>query len=126
LKIPIVKSTPEGNSKGKYSSNKLRRESSFLSLIGGGILTLFGVIAIYQSPLLGYFTITILNVQNLQVGGVAIIILGITAIICARWASTFVLGTVLLAISISTGSTGGAFIFLGAFLGLISRFLKKT
>jgi hypothetical protein len=61
-----------------YRFNKLQRAGWILSLIGGAILTLFGLIAVCQSPLLGYFTITILSVQNLQVGGVATIILGIT------------------------------------------------
>ncbi len=96
-----------------------------LSYIGGTLLIVFGLIAVYRDPFLSYFTITILSVQNLLAGGIATIILGLIAIFCARWASTLVFGGVLLAVSISTGSIGGALIFLGAFLGLISRPLKE-
>jgi hypothetical protein len=100
--------------------------AGILALLGGAFLVAFGLMSIYPSAYLNYFTFTVpvLGSQNLFLGGVATVALGILAIVSARWATKPVLGLLLLAVSIVAGGVGGALVFLSAVFGLVSKPIK--
>ena len=109
---------------GEFNLNSLAYAGYILALIGGVILVIFGLISIFSSPFIGFFTASILGGLSALAGGIVTLILGIIAIVGARQVSTIVWAVVLLIIGIIAGGIGGILVFLGALLGLISTLTK--
>jgi hypothetical protein len=107
---------------GECSLNSLAYAGYILALIGGILLVIFGVIAIFSSPFVGFFTASILGGLSALGSGIVTLVLGIIALAGARFVSTIVWGIVLLIVGLIAGGIGGVLVFIGALLGLISRF----
>ncbi len=106
--------------------NSLAYAGYILALIGGIILVILGVISIFSSPFVGFFTASFLGGLSAFTGGVVNVILGVVAIAGARWVSRPIWGVILLVIGILAGGIGGVLVFLGALLGLISALTQKS
>ncbi len=105
------------------SSHALHISSAVLALVGGAVLIAFGLIAIFPSRLLDYFTFTVpvLATQSLFTGGVLTVLLGAISVAAATCTSKWACSAALFAVSVAVGGVGGSLVLLSAFFGLISR-----
>jgi hypothetical protein len=106
--------------------NSLAYAGYIIALIGGIIILIFGVITLFSSPFIGIFNASFLGGLSAFVRGIIAIILGIVAIAGAKYVSTLAWGIVLLIVGVLAGDLGGALVFFGALLGLISTLIYKN
>jgi hypothetical protein len=94
-----------------------------LALVGGVILALFGFVSWIGNTILLPFTA--LATLGSAAHGFITLVIGIIAMIGSKYVSRLDWGIVLLILGIVAGGLGGTLVFLGALLGLISRFIKE-
>jgi hypothetical protein len=97
-----------------------------LALIGGIIILIVGIITLFSSPFVGILNASFLSGIDAFARGILAILLGIVAIIGSKYVSTLAWGIVLIIVGIIAGDLGGALVFFGALLGLISTVIYKT
>ncbi len=106
--------------------NSLAYAGWILAVIGGVILVIFGLISVFSSPFVGIFTLSLVSGLSALFSGIVFLIAGVIAIAGAKWASNIFWGIVLLIVGFIAGGIGGALVFLGGVLGLISRLMKHS
>lgn len=92
----------------------------YLSLIGGILMILFGLLA-FAMNFGGYYFY-----WGFAYGGIVTLIMGVIAIVGARSASTLVWAIVLIIVGLIGGGLGGLLVLLGGILGLIAALSKKV
>ena len=109
------------------SSSSLAYAARILVLVGGILMVLFGVLSLlslaftfpFRSPLED------LNIIS-RASGLISVILGIVAIIGAKFSNTLVWSIVLIIIGYLGSGIGGLLVLIGGILGLVSVLIKKT
>jgi len=92
-----------------------------LSLIGGILLVLFGLINLIDSVFLIFSPIAFLGKT---VYSLVEIILGIICIIGSKWVKNITWTIILLILGIVAGGIGGTLVVLGALIGLLIKLVK--
>lgn len=103
-------------------ANSLAYAGYILSLIGGILIVVFGLLGFFGSAFLIFSPIQFLDRAVFSLVG---IVIGIICIIGSRYVSTLVWGIILLVLGIVAGGLGGTLVALGALLGLVSTLIKS-
>lgn len=109
------------------SSSSLAYAGRILVLVGGILMVLFGLLSLlslaftipFRSPLED------LNILS-RAYGLIPVILGIVAIIGAKYSNTLVWAIILIVIGYLGGGIGGLLVLIGGILGLVSVLIKKA
>jgi hypothetical protein len=104
------------------SSTSVSSIAYYLALIGGILMVIFGLLALFGSFGAFYFGWGF----GFAYGGIVTIIMGIIAIIGARSASTLVWAIILIIVGLIGGGLGGLLVLLGGIFGLIAALSKKA
>jgi hypothetical protein len=89
-----------------------------LTLIGGIIIVISGILAIIGTPLFAY---SILGAVGTFFSGIAQLILGIICILGAKWVRSLAWAIILLVLGVIAGGIGGVIVAVGAILGFIDQ-----
>ncbi len=107
------------------SLNTLAYAGYIITLVGGILLLIGGVIGFFLSPFRLLIQLSVLGFLESWIGSIFAIIVGIIAMVGAKYVSRLDWGITLLILGAIVGGAGGL-VFLGAILGLISRIWKSN
>lgn len=109
------------------SSKSLANAGRILVLVGGILMVLFGVLNLLELAFTIPFRSPLEDLNLISRGfGVIPIILGVVAIIGAKYSDTLLWSIVLIIIGYLGGGLGGLLVLVGGILGLVSVLIKKT
>ncbi len=101
------------------SGTELSRAAYYLSLIGGILMIVLGLVGLFAS--FGAFIFH----WGYSYGGIVTLIMGIIAVIGAKSVNTLTWAVVLIIVGLIGGGLGGLLVLLGGILGLITALNKK-
>jgi hypothetical protein len=105
--------------------NTLAYAGYIIALVGGILLLIGGVIGFFLSPFRLLIQLSVLGFLESWIGSIFAIVVGIIAMVGAKYVSRLDWGITLLILGAIVGGAGGL-VFLGAILGLISRIWKSN
>lgn len=97
-----------------------------LSLLGGIVLILFGVLDLLGVASRLFRDVSLLWILSSTVSSVLRIVLGGICIIGSRFVSQLIWAIILLVLGVVAGTLGGSLVAVGAILGLVSILLKSA
>jgi hypothetical protein len=105
--------------------NTLAYAGYIIAIVGGLLLLIGGVIGFFLSPFRLLIQLSVLGFLESWIGSIFAIIVGIIAMVGAKYVTRLDWGITLLILGAIVGGAGGL-VFLGAILGLVSRIWKSN